>query len=221
MGRGYDGRTGDLLAGTNWLAELYWAVGSNRPALSLAPIGLALPFGTGAAAGLFDFGADPALGIRIVPGVQVGDWVTLQVRVWNAAAGGSYEQAAAIAENRVHQPMETMATQDETGNVAVSWYDCREDPNNERADYWAAVSRDEFQTAPANFPLNWLSSDARGPSNVSPYDLAHGYFDYTGLAYDEGWLYPIWQDNSNSTGDNPDGDCCNNALDICVARIAY
>jgi hypothetical protein len=109
--------------------------------------------------------------------------------------------------------METMAMDDETGNVAVSWYDCREDPNNERADYWAAVSRDEFQTAPANFPLNWSSSNAR--------DLSQGYFDYTGLAYYEGWVYPVWQDNSNSTGDNPDGNCCNNALDIYVAKIPY
>jgi hypothetical protein len=104
-----------------------------------------------------------------------------------------------------------IAVDEGTGNVAVSWYDCREDPSNETADYWAAVSRDEFQTPPANFRLTWLPSNARG--------LGYGYYDYTGLAYYEGWLYPVWQDNSDSTEDNPDGS--NNALDIYVAKIPY
>jgi hypothetical protein len=29
--------------------------------------------------------------------------------------------------------------------------------------------------------------------------------DYTKLAFDSGTFYPAWSDNSNSTGDNPDG----------------
>ena len=31
------------------------------------------------------------------------------------------------------------------------------------------------------------------------------YGDYTGLSYLGGSFYPSWADNSNSTGDNPDG----------------
>jgi hypothetical protein len=104
-----------------------------------------------------------------------------------------------------------IAVDEETRNLDLPWHDCRENATNERADYRAAVSRDEFQTPPANFRLNWLPSNARG--------IGYGYYDYTGLAYYEGWLYPVWQDNSNSTEDNPDGS--NNALDIYVAGIPY
>lgn len=45
-----------------------------------------------------------------------------------------------------------------------------------------------------------------------------GYFDYTGLAFSAGWLYPVWSDNSNSTGNNPDGT---SRLDIVTCRFAY
>jgi hypothetical protein len=63
-----------------------------------------------------------------------------------------------------------------------------------------AVSRDGFarMTAPKNFRLNPVSSLA------SPSCGGH-YYDYSGLAFHGGWLYPVWGDLSNGTGDNPDG----------------
>jgi PEP-CTERM motif len=95
MGRIFDGRTGDPLQGTNWLAELYWAAGPDRPADSLAPVGAPLTFRTDGAAGFLDNGHDPDHGLRILPGTQEGDPITLQVRAWNAVAGASYEEALA------------------------------------------------------------------------------------------------------------------------------
>jgi hypothetical protein len=39
--------------------------------------------------------------------------------------------------------------------------------------------------------------------------------EYTGLAFSAGRFYPIWSDNSNSTGDNPNG--VDSALDLYTA----
>ena len=43
------------------------------------------------------------------------------------------------------------------------------------------------------------------------------YGDYTGLAFYNGAFYPVWADNSNSTGDNPDGA---SGMEIYTARVA-
>ena len=41
--------------------------------------------------------------------------------------------------------------------------------------------------------------------------------DYTGLAFAHGVLWPVWADNSNSTGNNPNGKL--RGLDLYTARI--
>ena len=43
------------------------------------------------------------------------------------------------------------------------------------------------------------------------------YGDYTGLDFTHGVLYPTWADNSNSTGDNPDGTL--HQLDLYVGVV--
>ncbi len=43
------------------------------------------------------------------------------------------------------------------------------------------------------------------------------YGDYTGLAFQTGFFYPIWSDNSNSTGNNVNG--ANSALDLYTAAV--
>jgi hypothetical protein len=100
-GRISDGRTAQPLAGTNWLAELYWAAGLDRPAASLAPAGAPLTFRTDGGAGYVDNGHDPDSGLRVLPGTQPGDPFTFQVRAWNAVAGTSYEQAASSLDGVV------------------------------------------------------------------------------------------------------------------------
>src|SRR5262249_16764114 len=42
--------------------------------------------------------------------------------------------------------------------------------------------------------------------------------DYSGLAFHAGTFYPCWADNSNSTGDNPNGTL--SALDIYTAAVS-
>src|SRR5262249_47050248 len=43
------------------------------------------------------------------------------------------------------------------------------------------------------------------------------YGDYSGLAFFGGVFYPCWADNSNSTGDNPDGAM--NYFDMYTSRV--
>lgn len=99
-----------------------------------------------------------------------------------------------------------------TGKVAVSWYDSRNDlgaggpgdvdgvPNND-AQFFATVVTpqvDGLKVAPNQQISNGVSTAADANSSI---DLG----DYTGLDFYNGTLHPFWFDNSNSTGDNPNG----------------
>jgi hypothetical protein len=185
-----------------------------------------------------------------------------------------------------------VAVDPNTGVLAASWYDAKDDPGNTKVRIYATVSIDggvSFQnqvkigaglsdvtladsyqvgtaTAAANQApntgtltdtnqnwtgYNWssfivtLTSGAlRGESHViasntantltvlnpwtdptkvvgaryqivPTYDFDFG--DYTGLSFFNGAFFPIWADNSNSTGDNPDG--ARGQLDIYTARV--
>jgi hypothetical protein len=46
---------------------------------------------------------------------------------------------------------------------------------------------------------------SEGTSNSIAADSFFDYGDYTHAAFQSGMFYPAWSDNSNSTGDNPDG----------------
>ena len=85
-----------------------------------------------------------------------------------------------------------------TGNVAVSWYDTRNDvaSGNDDAQYFAAFSTDGGFTWSTNVRVSDGTSNghAAGAFNLG---------DYTGLAYDHGIVHTVWSDNSNSTNDNP------------------
>ena len=109
-----------------------------------------------------------------------------------------------------------------TGHLAVVWYDARNDlgvggpgdtngiPNDD-AQFWGAFSADG--TA---FTRNIQIS--AGTSNS--HDAMNGidYGDYTGLSFYGGIAHPAWSDNSNSTGNNPDGTL--HQLDIYTASVA-
>ncbi|HEY2589372.1 MAG TPA: sialidase family protein [Tepidisphaeraceae bacterium] len=108
-----------------------------------------------------------------------------------------------------------------TGLVGISWYDGRNDTGDpsagggtdttadNEAQVYAAVGTPTATgvdfSAP-NFPVTTAFSKA----SASP--DANDFGDYTGLAFYGGVLRPTWADNSDSTGDNPNGaDNANNA----------
>ena len=83
------------------------------------------------------------------------------------------------------------------GTVAVSWLDARNDPNDQAVEEFAAVSVDGGDDFSANEQIAAAPSDA--VAIVDP----NQFGDYMGLTFYGGSFYPIWADNSNSTGDNP------------------
>jgi BNR/Asp-box repeat len=109
-----------------------------------------------------------------------------------------------------------------TGNVAVIWYDSRQDlgtggpgdtngvPNDD-AQVWGAFSTDGGRTFTPNVKIS------AGTSNSPDSGNGIDYGDYSGLSFFGGIAHPAWSDNSNSTGTNPDGAL--HQLDIYTAAV--
>ena len=111
-----------------------------------------------------------------------------------------------------------IAVDQTSGKVAVSWYDCRNDPNNVATQFYAAVSSDGGQTFSSNL---WIETGGQSDALITTW-TGLDYLDYTGLAYYGGYFYPAWTDNSNSpgAGTNPDWNTTKE-MDIYVAKVRY
>lgn len=110
-----------------------------------------------------------------------------------------------------------MAVDPITGKVAVCWYDCRADSANKKPHFYAAVSSDGGATFSKNIQLTRSTSDIyRLYAVESSYGFDYG--DYTSMVFWNGYLYAAWADNSNGTGDNPDGQV---KLDINIAHFSF
>src|SRR6185503_4600940 len=84
-----------------------------------------------------------------------------------------------------------------SGNVAVSWYDARNDAaGNDDVQYFAAFSKDGGATWSDNLKVSDGTSNAAAAGS---FNLG----DYTGLTFEDGYIHMVWTDNSNSTNDNP------------------
>jgi hypothetical protein len=120
------------------------------------------------------------------------------------------------------QFMPAIAVDQATGAVAVSWYDCRNDlgtggpgdtdgiPNDD-AQIWATHSTDGGVTFAPNFRVS--AGTVNAPDAQSFFD----YGDYTHAAFQSHLFYPAWSDNSDSTGQNPDGTL--HQLDLFTAKV--
>jgi len=110
-----------------------------------------------------------------------------------------------------------------SGKIALAWYDARNDKgDNGRGDtngvpnddimIYSAVSEDGGNRFKPNRRLSAASSnDNQAKSGVD-------YGDYSGFAFFAGMMYFSAADNSNSTGDNPDGTLSH--FDLYVAPFA-
>ena len=110
-----------------------------------------------------------------------------------------------------------------TGNLAVIWYDSRNDlgtggrgdtdglPNTD-AQFWGAFSSNGGLSYTKNFQISAGTSNSRDAHNGIDYG------DYTGLSFYGGIAHPVWADNSNSTRNNPDGTL--HQLDDYTAAVA-
>jgi len=109
-----------------------------------------------------------------------------------------------------------------TGDLAAVWYDSRSDVGtggrgdtdgiaNDDAQFWGAFSTNGGASFGANLQIS------AGTSNAAVSGNGIDYGDYSGLSFYGGMAHPSWSDNSNSTGNNPDGAL--HQLDIYTAAV--
>jgi hypothetical protein len=104
-----------------------------------------------------------------------------------------------------------MAVDQTTGNVAVTWYDTRHSGSaNNTAEVWGTISEDGGNTFLPNVQIS------QGDSNAAAVDNGFDFGDYDKMDFVNGVFYRTWADNSNSTGDNPNGT---SRLDIYTAAV--
>ena len=110
-----------------------------------------------------------------------------------------------------------------TGNIAIAWYDARNDlGDNGRGDtngrpnddvmIFSTVSTDGGATFQPNKRLSLAASNDNDALSVVDYG------DYSGFAFHRGNMFFSAADNSNSTGDNPDGTL--KTFDLYVAPVS-
>jgi hypothetical protein len=120
------------------------------------------------------------------------------------------------------QFMPSIAVDQGTGAVALSWHDCRNDLGNGKYGDTDHVPNDDamlFGTytldGGATFAPNFRIS--KSASNATDAGSELDYGDYTQATFAGGRFYPVWSDNSNSTGNNAEGKL--HAFDLYTARI--
>jgi hypothetical protein len=139
--------------------------------------------------------------------------------------GASWSPAVRLNDDHTtnSQYNPAIALDQTTGNVAVSWYDTRNDLGTGGSGDTDGIPNDDFQiwatdstNGGATFAPNFRVS--QGTSNAADANSSFDTGDYTHAAFVAGSFWPAWSDNSNSTGDNPDGTL--HQLDLHTARVA-
>src|SRR5438445_816608 len=82
---------------------------------------------------------------------------------------------------------------------------------NDDAQFWGAFSTNGGASFGANLQIS------AGTSNAAVSGNGIDYGDYSGLSFYGGMAHPSWSDNSNNTGNNPDGAL--HQLDIYTAAV--
>jgi hypothetical protein len=125
-----------------------------------------------------------------------------QVRVNDVATGSQFLPSIVVDQT--------------SGAVAVQWYDTRNDrgmggsgdTNNgtpdDDAELFAAISVDFGQTFPNIQVTPTASNSADSEPPILGRPLGYGDYEKT-TAFTNGMFFAVWADNSNSTGNNPDG----------------
>jgi hypothetical protein len=136
---------------------------------------------------------------------------------WSAAV----ELNDDLTTNSQYNP--AIALDQSSGDVAVSWYDTRNDLGSGGSGDTDGIPNDDFQVwatystnGGAAFAPNFRVS--QGTSNAIDANSFFDVGDYTHAAFVAGSFWPAWSDNSNSTGDNPDGTL--HQLDLYTAKVA-
>jgi len=113
------------------------------------------------------------------------------------------------------QFLPSLAIDQSTGYVAITWMDARNSKRNNTAQLWGTVSVNRGASVMPNQMISAGASYQGGADAYSADDLDFG--DYLGLVYTNGKFTAVWTDNSNSTKNNPDGT--SRSMDLYVASV--
>ena len=116
----------------------------------------------------------------------------------------------------------SIALDQATGTLALSWYDTRSDLGTGGSGDTDGIPNDDFQiwasysgNGGTSFVPNFQVS--RGTSNAVDANTSFDVGDYTHAGFAGGTFWPAWSDNSNSTGTNPDGTL--HQFDLFAAKV--
>ena len=138
--------------------------------------------------------------------------------------GATWSPAVKVNDDHTvnSQYLPAIALDQTTGNVALSWYDTRNDLGTGGSGDTDGIPNDDFQVwgtdstnGGATFAPNFRIS--AGTSNAIDANSFFDVGDYSHAAFVGGTFWPAWSDNSNSTGTNPDGTL--HQFDLYAAKI--
>jgi hypothetical protein len=105
-----------------------------------------------------------------------------------------------------------IAVDQSTGNLAIAWYDTRNDAGrNTNVQVFASVSTDGGLTFLPNVQVSSGSSNAIRNNDT----MGNDFGDYLGVAYSHGVFYPAWADNSSTLAGNPNRP----NFDVATAKV--
>jgi hypothetical protein len=139
--------------------------------------------------------------------------------------GATWSPAVKLNDDRTSnsQYNPAIALDQSSGDVAVSWYDARNDLGTGGSGDTDGIANDDFQiwatdstNSGTTFALNFRVS--QGTSNAVDANSFFDTGDYTHATFVSGTFWPAWSDNSNSTGDNPNGTL--HQLDLYTAKVS-
>jgi hypothetical protein len=143
--------------------------------------------------------------------------------------GATWSAAVRVNDDRTanSQFLPRMQVDQTTGRIAVAWHDARNDQGVRGRGSTNAVPNDDTQLWATVVTPTRRGVDvgrnfrvSAGTSNAEAAQSRIDYGDYIGIDFYRGAFYPIWADNSNSTGDNrhrADGGV--RTFDVYTARV--
>ena len=137
-------------------------------------------------------------------------------------AGRTWSERIPVTTAPRSQFLPRMAMDPATGHLVVGWHDASLDTGSGPYDTDGTANTDAMYALSfsADGGATWTTPEmvSEGASNAKASRNGIDFGDYTGLAFAFGIAHPAWADNSNSTGDNPDGTL--HAFDVYSAAVA-
>ena len=136
-------------------------------------------------------------------------------------SGATWSDRIPITTAPRAQFLPRMAMDPATGHLVVGWHDASLDTGSGPDDTDGRANSDAMYALSfsADGGTTWTTPQmvSGGASNAKASGNGIDFGDYTGMSFAFGVAHPGWADNSNSTGDNPDGTL--HAFDIYSAAV--